>query len=64
MNDSTGVVGFDSLAHEIDKAAIEKDRNRNRERMIRNFAICPGGALKQKVYPNERSARNKWNAKK
>jgi len=64
LNDSTGVVGFGSLAQEIEKAAIEKDRIKNRERMIRNFAIRPGGALKQKVYPNERSARNKWNAKK
>ena len=64
MKDSTGVVGFDSLKQAIDIAAIEMDRNKNRERMIRNFAICPGSALKQKVYPNERSARNKWNAKK
>ena len=64
MNDSSGVSGLDSLAHEARNTAIEIQKLENRKRMIWNFAICVSIALKQKVYPNERSVRNEWNAKK
>lgn len=64
LNESIGVSGFDSLAHEAIRKAIMKRELRNRKRMVRHFAICVSYALKQKVYPNERSVRNEWNAKK
>jgi hypothetical protein len=64
LNDSTGVSGFDSLEHATMKAAIEIRKLENRKRMVKNFAIHFGYALEEKVYRNERSVRNKWNAKK
>ena len=64
MNESIGVSGFASLAHETAKKMIRIRELKDRKRMVRHFAICVSYALKQKVYPNERSGRNEWNAKK
>jgi hypothetical protein len=59
-----GVSGFDSLEHATMNAAIEITKLESRKRMIKKFAIDPRNALEEKVYRNERSVRNEWNAKK